>query len=79
MNNRHEFPSRAYNEVNGKDEHRWCAELGYLFLFLTGFGLAVTGGVTIIAYMNFLPVGVSWADYFIFIAGRPECYFCQLA
>ncbi|RYG72578.1 hypothetical protein EU245_09585 [Lentibacillus lipolyticus] len=52
--------------------------MGYLFLFLMGFGLAVTGGVTIIAYMNFLPVGVSWADYFIFIAGRPECYFLPI-
>ncbi|WP_010529931.1 hypothetical protein [Lentibacillus jeotgali] len=46
-----------------------------LILFLIGFGLAVSGGVTIIAYMNFLPVGVSWADYMIFVAGRPECYF----
>ncbi|GAA0433079.1 hypothetical protein GCM10008983_07150 [Lentibacillus halophilus] len=49
--------------------------MGYLFLFLTGFGLAVTGGVTAIAYMNFLPVGISWPDYFIFIANRPESYF----
>ncbi|QKY68603.1 hypothetical protein Len3610_02290 [Lentibacillus sp. CBA3610] len=46
-----------------------------IFLFLVGFGLTVSGGVTIIAYMNFLPVGVSWLDYLIFIAGRPECYF----
>ncbi|TMN23105.1 hypothetical protein [Lentibacillus cibarius] len=52
--------------------------MGYLFLFLLGFGLAVTGGVTIIAYMNFLPVGVSWGDYFIFIASRPECYFLPI-
>ncbi|MFD1360171.1 hypothetical protein [Lentibacillus salinarum] len=46
-----------------------------IFLFLTGFGLAVSGGVSIIAYMNFLPVGVSWGEYIIFIVGRPECYF----
>ncbi|WP_090233594.1 hypothetical protein [Lentibacillus halodurans] len=49
-----------------------------IFLFLIGFGLAVSGGVTIIAYMNFLPVGVSWGDYFIFLAGRPECYFLPI-
>ncbi|WP_087973310.1 hypothetical protein [Oceanobacillus rekensis] len=49
--------------------------MGYIFFFLIGFGLAVTGGVTIIAYLNFLPVGMSWVDYFIFISGRIECYF----
>ncbi|PAV29202.1 hypothetical protein CIL05_12455 [Virgibacillus profundi] len=49
--------------------------MGYIFLFLIGFGLAVAGGVTIIAYMNFLPAGIGWVDYFIFIKGRIECYF----
>ncbi|HLR63468.1 MAG TPA: hypothetical protein VK097_13720 [Lentibacillus sp.] len=49
-----------------------------LTFFMIGFGLAVSGGVSIIAYMNFLPVGVSWADYIIFIAGRPECYFLPI-
>lgn len=44
-------------------------------LFLIGFGLAVSGGVTIIAYTNFLPAGVSWIEYFVFIKGRIECYF----
>ncbi|WP_249870122.1 hypothetical protein [Oceanobacillus saliphilus] len=52
--------------------------MGHVFLFLIGFGLAVTGGVTIIAYMNFLPAGLSWHDYFIFISGRLECYFFPL-
>ncbi|GGD18076.1 hypothetical protein N780_03355 [Pontibacillus chungwhensis BH030062] len=45
-----------------------------LFLFLVGFGFAVSGGVTIIAYLNFLPAGFSWMDYLIFIKERPECY-----
>lgn len=49
--------------------------MGYIFIFLIGFGLAVTGGITIIAYMNFLPAGLSWSDYFIFISSRIECYF----
>lgn len=48
--------------------------MGYIFIFLIGFGLAVSGGVTIIAYMNFLPAGISWLEYFIFIKGRLECY-----
>lgn len=50
----------------------------YLFLFLIGFGLAVSGGVTLIAYLNFLPAGLSWSDYFIFVSGRIECYFLPI-
>ncbi|WP_085992745.1 hypothetical protein [Oceanobacillus senegalensis] len=49
--------------------------MGYIFIFMLGFGLAVTGGVTLIAYLNFLPAGLTWADYFIFVSGRIECYF----
>jgi len=49
--------------------------MGYVFLFLIGFGLAVSGGVMLIAYMNFLPAGVTWMEYFLFIQGRIECYF----
>jgi len=49
--------------------------MGSVFLFLLGFGLAITGGVTIIAYLNFLPAGLTWAAYFEFIVGRIECYF----
>ncbi|WP_096270296.1 hypothetical protein [Paucisalibacillus globulus] len=52
--------------------------MGYIFLFLIGFGLAVTGGVTLIAYMNFLPAGVSWGEYFLFVSGRLECYFLPI-
>ncbi len=52
--------------------------MGYLLLFLIGFGLAVSGGVTIIAYMNFLPAGISWIEYFMFIQGRMECYFLPI-
>lgn len=50
----------------------------YLFLFLIGFGLAVSGGVSLIAYMNFLPAGISWLDYLMFIQTRPECYFLPI-
>ncbi|MBU5267501.1 hypothetical protein [Virgibacillus proomii] len=49
--------------------------MGYVFLFLIGFGFSVMGGVTIIGYMNFLPAGLSWGEYFSFIVSRVECYF----
>lgn len=52
--------------------------MGFLLLFLIGFGLAVSGGVTLIAYLNFLPAGISWAEYFHFISGRVESYFLPL-
>lgn len=44
------------------------------FVWLTGFGLAVSGGITTIAYLNVLPIGYSYQEYFTFIAGRFECY-----
>ncbi len=49
--------------------------MGLILIFLIGFGLAVSGGVTSIAYMNFLPAGISWEEYFLFISRRIECYF----
>lgn len=52
--------------------------MGYVLLFLIGFGLAVSGGVTLIAYMNFLPAGISWYEYFEFVKGRIECYFLPI-
>jgi hypothetical protein len=52
--------------------------MGYLFVFLIGFGMAVTGGVTLIAYMNFLPAGLTWTEYLIFISGRLESYFLPI-
>lgn len=53
----------------------WGGEMWYYVVFLIGFGLAVSGGVTIIIYLNFLSAGVSWTEYFTFITGRIECYF----
>src|SRR5699024_2623796 len=52
--------------------------MGYIFLFLIGFGLAVSGGVTMIAYMNFLPAGVTWMEYFISVQDRIECFLLQV-
>jgi len=52
--------------------------MGVILLFLIGFGLAIAGGVSIIAYLNFLPAGISWVEYFLFIKTRLECYFFPL-
>lgn len=52
--------------------------MGYILLFLIGFGMAVSGGVTLIAYLNFLPTGISWLEYFHFVKGRLECYFLPI-
>ncbi len=45
-----------------------------LFLFLLGFGLAVAGGVTVIAYLNVMAMGLSFLDYLLYISNRMECY-----
>ncbi|WEG11930.1 hypothetical protein PU629_17640 [Pullulanibacillus sp. KACC 23026] len=44
-----------------------------LFLFI-GFGLAVAGGVTLIAFLNLLTMGHTAVDYFHFVVHRPESY-----
>jgi hypothetical protein len=45
-----------------------------LFLFLIGFGTAVAGGVSTIAYLNLLTTGHGFVEYLMFITGRVECY-----
>ncbi|MGM8214665.1 hypothetical protein ACLIA0_03720 [Bacillaceae bacterium W0354] len=45
-----------------------------LVLFLIGFGFTCVGGVSIIGYLNFLPVGMNIFDFLLFIYKRPECY-----
>ncbi|HYK73474.1 MAG TPA: hypothetical protein VEV44_10225 [Pseudoneobacillus sp.] len=45
-----------------------------VFLLLTGFGLACTGGVSTIAYLNLLTMGNGVWEYFSFISKKFECY-----
>ncbi|RPF52102.1 hypothetical protein [Aquisalibacillus elongatus] len=45
-----------------------------LIIFLIGFGFTCVGGVSIIGYLNFLPAGMNYSDFLIFIHDRPECY-----
>ena len=44
------------------------------FLLMIGFGLAVAGGVTVILYLNLIPIGHGMEEYIVFISGRSEFY-----
>lgn len=68
------FIAMDKHKVNKKG---WTG-MGHIFLFLVGFGMAVAGGVTLIAYTNFLPAGISWFAYFDFIKDRMEVYFLPI-
>ncbi|MDG5789145.1 hypothetical protein QA612_16935 [Evansella sp. AB-P1] len=43
-------------------------------MLFIGFGLAVIGGVSIVAYLNLLTVGYTLLDYLQFLIGRIEFY-----
>ncbi len=45
-----------------------------LFGLFIGFGLAVSGGVSMIIYLNLLTTGMTINEYFLFIITRVECY-----
>ncbi|MFC7393099.1 hypothetical protein [Scopulibacillus cellulosilyticus] len=44
------------------------------FIFLVGFGLAVAGGISIIAYLNIMTTGHGFSEYFFFMSQRMETY-----
>lgn len=44
------------------------------FFLLIGFGLAVAGGVSVLAYLNLLAAGYDFSTYLSFIIGRVEFY-----
>ncbi|WP_059173017.1 hypothetical protein [Bacillus sp. FJAT-27445] len=44
------------------------------FFLLTGFGIAVSGGISLVAYLNVFAAGMGYLEYLEFISGRPECY-----
>ncbi|PSL50927.1 hypothetical protein B0H94_102204 [Salsuginibacillus halophilus] len=45
-----------------------------LFSLFVGFGLAVSGGISVLAYMNYMAAGYPLHTYLIFISGRIELY-----
>lgn len=46
----------------------------YALCFLLGFGFAVSGGVSIILYLNFIPAGLSFIDYLLIIQSKVDSY-----
>ncbi len=48
--------------------------MGRAFIFLVGFGLAVCGGITTIAYLNLTTTGYTFIEFVQFISKRIECY-----
>src|SRR5690606_32630849 len=46
-----------------------------IFIYLVGFGLATSGGISIISYLNLFAMGYTMPDYLLFIMKRPDCYF----
>ncbi|WP_440273358.1 hypothetical protein [Ferdinandcohnia sp. SAFN-114] len=49
-------------------------QMGRAFIFLVGFGLAVCGGITTIAYLNLTTTGYTFIEFLQFISKRIECY-----
>ncbi|WP_163537082.1 hypothetical protein [Gracilibacillus sp. YIM 98692] len=47
----------------------------YILFFLVGFGLSISGGISIILYLNFIPAGLTLLDYVAIIQSKAECYF----
>jgi hypothetical protein len=56
--------------------HTWGQALMIfrLFIFLIGFGISISGGISIIAYLNLLATGSNLMEYLQFISYRVECY-----
>lgn len=47
----------------------------YILVFLIGFGFSVSGGVSMILYLNFIPAGLTIVDYVVILQSKIECYF----
>ncbi|WP_338091699.1 hypothetical protein [Peribacillus tepidiphilus] len=62
--------SNKWNEVFGM----FIEMLFRFFSLLTGFGLAVSGSVSSISYLNLLSTGHNYIDYLYFLVRRPEFY-----
>ncbi|MCF6136834.1 hypothetical protein L2716_03765 [Alkalihalobacillus berkeleyi] len=43
-----------------------------LFILIIGFSFAVSGGVSLIAFLNLITTGHGFVNYIIFISTRPE-------
>ncbi|WP_347230869.1 hypothetical protein [Bacillus sp. LL01] len=41
---------------------------------MSGFGIAVAGGISVLAYLNLFATGMSIIEFITFVFSRPECY-----
>lgn len=44
------------------------------FFWMLGFAMAVTGGITVVAYLNLFTAGYHLREFFAFTSRRIECY-----
>jgi hypothetical protein len=49
-----------------------------MIILTIGFGIAVSGGISTIAYLNMIIAGHEVVEYLLFISKRIECYFLPL-
>jgi hypothetical protein len=59
-------------------EKRAFLMLFRLSVLMIGFGIAVSGGISAIAYLNMVTTGHGFNEYFSFITRRIECYLLPL-
>nr|WP_207789289.1 hypothetical protein [Neobacillus terrae] len=45
-----------------------------IFFWMMGFGLAVSGGISTIAYLNIMTAGKNFMEYLVYISDKTECY-----
>jgi len=45
-----------------------------IFFWMMGFGLAVSGGISAIAYLNIMAAGKDFLEYLVYISDKTECY-----
>jgi hypothetical protein len=45
-----------------------------IFFLIIGYSLSVSGGISLIAFLNLLSTGHGFVQYLVFIRTRPELY-----
>ncbi len=72
------FLSYIFNKWTGRgdrrEQKRDALMIFRLFILLIGFGLAVSGGISMIAYLNMITAGYGAREYLLFISKKMECY-----
>lgn len=45
-----------------------------IFFLIVGYSFAVSGGISLIAFLNLVTAGHGFNQYFVFISKRPELF-----